>query len=112
VKHNWKKILIIFIIFVAWYFVGGIGFFHIPGVGFKSGCGNIVAYKTCSCLGIPNNEFAIGGGRDYCIGIVYDCHCYVGKYDPNTGKRSNIFDGTTEVDCSCTEDVCKLFRVC
>lgn len=111
-EHNWKRVLIVLVILVAWYLGNTIGLLHIPGVGFKSGGAIIGGYKACSCLGIPNNDIRIGGSRFYCIGVVYDCHCYLTTGFPGIGE-------TQEVDCNCPEgkyiaswgtDYCNLFR--
>lgn len=108
-KENWKKILIVLVAIFVFYLNGAIGLIHIPGVGFKSGGAIVGGFKTCSCIGIPNNDVRIGGSSFYCIGIVSDCHCYLTGY-PKT-------DLTQEVDCNCPEgnytagiNYCNLFR--
>jgi hypothetical protein len=92
-KHKWKKILIILVIFSVWYFVGSTGILYIPGIGFQSGFATAEKWKQCACIGIPNNEFGIGASNFYCIGIPINCHCYSGTYYQT--KLYNI----TEVDC-------------
>ena len=114
-KANWKIILVVLIAIAVFSLNGIIGFIHIPGVGFKSGGAIVGGYKTCSCIGIPNNDIRIGGSRLYCIGIVSDCHCYLTTGYPGINE-------TQEVDCNCPEgkyyidfttgrtDYCNLFR--
>jgi len=111
---NWKKITIVLVILVLWYFLGSVGL-YIPGFGFKSGGGNLGGYKSCSCIGIPNNDIRIGGSTFYCVGIVSDCHCYLTAGFPGLNE-------TQEVDCNFPEgkyyidfsaehfDYCNFFR--
>lgn len=108
-----KYILIFFVVFII---IPLILFFLIPRIVSKSGGGTLEAHKNCTCIGIPYNDIRYGGSRFYCIGIVTDCHCYVGTY--YNLKVHNI----TEVDCNCPEgkyykdfpagrtDYCNLFR--
>jgi hypothetical protein len=93
-KRNWKKILIILVIFSAWYLLGSIGLVYIPGFGFESGSATLEKWKQCTCIGIPNNNPGFGGSTFYCIGIPVNCHCYTGSY--YQGKLYNI----TEADCT------------
>lgn len=117
-EHNWKKILIVVIVLVIWYFVGSLEIIHIPGIGFKSG-GSIllgsnrgsgilaVANKKCTCLGIPNDAISFGGNiYFYCIGIVINCQCFIVDL-----YHWDIYN-KTKVDCNCQEgqDTCELFK--
>jgi hypothetical protein len=111
---NWKKILIILVAIAAWYFIGSSGLFQIPGLGFFSGGGTFAAYKTCDCIGIPNNQHAIGSSSSYCVGIVANCRCFLIGY-----PSGDILGPKQEVDCNCPEgkyvfdwgtDACRFFK--